>query len=327
MSKLRRILPAIHLTRRRMRIRAGSWFSLRWIGYITLISAAVTGTVFLAMQFIAPPTTIAVIEGRTEILNYRTFNPQLSSFSTNGFRVAYAGNYEIEDECIQGTFVPSVSTLIEYTRQADDHLTINVEGNGQIRSGSQITEINGSLGLYADPECGPTSASKLPVWGPGQIGNAFTVRSDGIGPVLLSGNLSVFGRTLDLGILGTGGALYSATARPLALPPGGWIRTDDVSPSNDAEVSSELTALFGFLAVDGNAFQMSLSTETPLLQVVAPGGRLEPGRIEIGMFAQILNDPNVLRLQLAVLIFFFLLPVITDLVSFAVSQKGRPHEK
>lgn len=100
-----------------------------------------------------------------------------------------------------------------------------------------------------------------------------------------------------------------------------------MSPSSDPEVSSELTALFGFLSVDGDAFQMSLSTETPLLQIVAPGGRLEPGRIEIGMFAQILNDPNVLRLQLAILIFFFLLPIITDLVSFAVSHQGRSHEK
>lgn len=316
---LRRLAPVF--------LAAGRWRPSQsgpaYLSWVMLASVALTLVAIGALNLIASPSTIAVIEGRTEYLQYRSFNPQLSSFSVNGFRVAYADQPNLDGVCLEGTLVPEADSIISYTKRRNEPLAATVNGGGAVLHGGMQSEFAGELGVFADPSCGTAIVDKLPVWGPGQIGDAFTVRQDGIGPVLLSGSLSVFGRTLDLGWFGAGGALYAATSQPIALPPGGWVWTDGTSATTQDAIAPEQAALFGFLSATEGSFGMSLTTETPRLQIIAPGGRMEPNRVEIGMFAQILNDPNVLRLQLFILIFFFLLPILTDLFSLALLHSER----
>lgn len=282
---------------------------------------------FGIMWLLSIPATLAVIEGQTEYLSYRSFNPELSKFSANGFRVSFAADEHLEGTCLEGTIAPDVDARISYTKRRGEALALHMDGKGgEIRKTSETVKFQADIALFADPACGERAVRKLPVWGPGRIGDAFTVREDGIAPTLLSGNLSLFGRTVNLGWLGQGNQLYPASSQSFALPPGGWLWTDG-TPSSGDKVSPEQAALFGFVEVeDEGALAMRLSTETPHLQIVAPGGRMEPDRIEIGMFVQILNDPNILKLQLFIFILFFLLPIVSDLVNVARSNPNQKNE-
>ncbi len=294
--------------------------SRRRLAWAVGICFAIVTLTSVALSWLPAPATVVVIEGRTEYLQYNTFNPQLSAFPVDGFRVAYADDEELETSCLVGTFTPDVGSSITYIAREPDPFLVSVAGTGGMLTGdSGSGNIGGEISLFADPTCAGTRANRFPVWGPGRIGSLFTVRNDGIGPLLLSGTMSVFGRTLDLGVLGEGGALYTALSQPFTLLPGGTIWTDGAPADLEQagrRIAPEQAALFGFVSLDAEAgMGMRLTTETPILQVHTPGGSLDANRIEIGIFAQILNDPNILRIQVTLLLFFFLLPIAIDLLS------------
>lgn len=282
-------------------------------------SVALTLATLWVFGSLGGPQTFAVIQANSEYLRYRVFNTQLASFPADGFRIGLADEAALEGQCLAGMLEPRLDGTVEYIRQADGALIIVLQRGGVTASGISF---NGPTSLVADPTCAGTPPSLLPVWGPGQVGDTFTVRSDGFGPILLSGSLEVFGRTIHLGWFGQGGAVYSASSEPMTVPPGGWIWTDGDNAALGADLPPEEAALFGY--VDAKADQglnVRVTTESPLLQIIAPGGRLEPGRIEIGMFAQALNDPNILRAQFALLIFLLLFPIMIDLVALATSKE------
>lgn len=283
------------------------------------ISVVVTLATLWVFGSLGGPQTFAVIQANSEYLRYRVFNSQLASFSADGFRVGLADEASLEGLCLSGMLEPRLDETVEYIRQAEGALIIALQRGGVTATGLSF---NGPTSLVADPDCAGTPPALLPVWGPGQVGDTFTVRSDGFGPILLSGSLEVFGRTIHLGWFGRGGAVYSASSQPMTIPPGGWIWTDGDKAAPGADVPPEEAALFGYVdAKVDQGLSIRVTTESPLLQIIAPGGRLEPGRIEVGLFAQALNDPNILRAQFALLIFLLLFPIMIDLVALATSKE------
>lgn len=267
------------------------------------------------------PRTFAVIQANSEYLRFRVFNTQLASFPVDGFRVGLSDDGNLEGLCLTGMLEPRLDGVVEYIRQSDRELIVTLEAGGITSSG---VSMQGPTSLVADPSCAQSPIAMLPVWGPGQVGDIFTVRSDGFGPILLSGALEVFGRTIDLGWLGQGGAVYAASSEPMTIPPGGWLWTDGGDAGDLHGLPPEESALFGYVDVHAEqGLNVHVTTESPQLQIIAPGGRLEPGRIEIGLFAQALNDPNILRAQFALLIFLLLLPIMIDLVALATSKEPR----
>lgn len=262
------------------------------------------------------PQTFAVIQANSEYLRYRVFNTQLASFPADGFRIGLSDDAALEGQCLTGTIAPRIDGVVEYIRQADGPLIIALGNGGVVSSGAAF---DGLVSLVRDADCPGKPAAMLPVWGPGQVGDTFTVRSEGFGPILLSGTLEVFGRTVDLGWFGQGGAVYAASGQPMTVPPGGWIWTD--GDASGMALPPEEAALFGYVdAASEQGLNVRVTTESPMLQIIAPGGRLEPGRIEIGLFAQALNDPNILRAQFALLIFLLVFPIMIDLVALATSR-------
>lgn len=292
-----------------------------WQRVIAALAISVLLTLLTLWGFgsLGGPRTFAVIQANSEYLRYRVFNTQLASFPVDGFRIGLSNDVKLEGQCLSGNLEPRLDGAVEYIRQSGGELIVTLEGGGITSSGVSMP---GPTSLVADPDCAPSTTSMLPVWGPGQVGNTFTVRSDGFGPILLSGALEVFGRTIDLGWLGRGGAVYSASAEPMTIPPGGWLWTDGGETGGDKGLPPEEAALFGYVDVHAEqGLNVHVTTESPQLQIIAPGGRLEPGRIEIGLFAQALNDPNILRAQFALLIFLLLLPIMIDLVALATSKE------
>lgn len=297
-------------------LRALAW---QRVGAAIVISVTLTLVALVVFGSLGGPQTFAVIQANSEYLRYRVFNTQLASFAADGFRIGLAEDARLEGQCLSGTIEPRIDGSVEYTRQADGPLIVTLGAGGIVSTG---TVIEGMASLVADATCRGTMPKMLPVWGPGQVGDTFTVRSEGFGPILLSGSLEVFGRTIDLGWFGQGGAVYSASDQPMTVPPGGWIWTDGDRADRTGAPPPEEAALFGYVDTKAESgLNVRVTTESPLLQIIAPGGKLEPGRIEIGLFAQALNDPNILRAQFALLIFLLLFPIMIDLVALATSRQ------
>jgi hypothetical protein len=297
-------------------LRPAALRGLAWTRIAAAVALSIIATLITIWLFgiLGGPQTLAVIEAESEYVRYRVFNSQLASFPADGFRVGYADEARIEGTCLSGMVEPRIDGSVEYIRQGSDPLLIVLEKGG---SNETTGTFNGMTSLVADSECGEIGKFLFPVWGPGQVGDTFSVRSEGMAPLLNSGTVVVLGRTIDLGWLGEGGAIYSTSSQPLTIPPGGWIWTGE----GDEALPPEEAALFGYAdASPEKGLGVRVTTESPLLKMIAPGGTLEPMRIEIGLFAQALNDPNILRAQFALLIFLLVFPIMIDAVALATSR-------
>lgn len=301
--------------------------SLAWgrVGISLILAAILSVTAVLVIHNFSKPQTFAVINAQSELLTYSVFNPELAVIYGSGLRISSwpdDNGSNRDDTCANGVIIPGVMSSVTYQRIEKNVLQISVEGKGEFRSDTDgVIPFDGELLLYKDETCGSPISNRFPIWGPGKIGSAFAMRSDGPGPILLSGSLEVFGRTIELGSL-SGGAMYSA-AQPLSIPSGGYV--ESYRPTNDqktSNVAAEETALFGYVSLsDENGLGVHVTTETPQLQVSMPGVKENTNRIEIGLFAQVLNDPNILVLQLGFFLLALIWPISISLVSLSLSKR------
>lgn len=273
-----------------------------------------------ALNLVRKPQTFAVINARSEFMEFTVFNPALSIIHGAGLKISGSGGEGEEDKCTQGAFLPSVLSRISYQRIEKQALVIVIDGKGEHRRDDGSAEaFDGEVVLYTDEACGKLTANRFPIWGPGKIGSALAMRSDGPGPILLEGSLTIFGRTIDLQPFGRGGAIYSA-GEPLAIPSGGYIESNAAQLQATDPVPAELTALFGYVAfTEESGLDVHVTTETPRLQVSTPGVRENASRIEVGLFAQVLNDPTILAAQFFFILLVTLWPTAKEVVNFAVS--------
>lgn len=312
-----------------LRILAGykTLRSLAWarVGVSLLLAVIFSVLAVLAIHMVRKPQTFAVINARSEVLSYSVFNPELAIIYGSGLKISSwpeDGGVNRDGQCVAGAIIPDVMATVTYQRIEKNVIQISIDGKGELRSDqNSVAGFDGELVLYMDAECGDLVSNRFPIWGPGKIGSAFAMRSDGPGPILLSGSLEVFGRTIDLGPFGGGGAMYSA-AQPLTIPSGGYIesnRPDDGEQSSN--VAAEDTALFGYVSLsEEDGLGVHVTTETPELQLSTPGVKENTNKIEIGLFAQVLNDPNILTIQLFLVLLALLWPMSISAVGLALSR-------
>ncbi|WP_395517831.1 hypothetical protein [Pseudorhizobium flavum] len=273
-----------------------------------------------ALNLVSKPQTFAVIDARSEYVEFSVFNPELSIIYGSGLRVSSWSDDSEDGQCVEGALLPGVMSLVSYQRIAERELVVTISGKGERLNGGIATPFNGEVVLYTDAEeCGALTTSRFPIWGPGKIGSSLTMRSDGPGPILLEGTLETFGRTVDLWPFGRGGAIYSA-GEPLTIPSGGFVESDAENFDSLGKIPDEQTALFGYVSMsDEPGLSVQVTTETPRLQVSTPGVREDSSRIEVGLFAQVLNDPTILAGQLTLVLLVLLWPITIDLVGLAFS--------
>ena len=258
------------------------------IGSAIILAVLATVATLVAFQLINNPQTFAVVHARSEYLEYKVFNPELAVLHGSGLRISSWPDGSRDDQCAGGIIKPGVLATVSYQRVEQGDLQITVTGKGSfLTDGSGSGTFDGEAILYPDPICGKLVTKRFPVWGPGKIGSSFAMRGDGPGPILLSGTLEVFGRTIGLGPFGSGGAIYVATPQPLTIPPAGFIESDQIgNAAPSSRIPPEITALFGYISLSDEAgFDVQITTETPFLQVSTPGVRQNANRIEIGLFA------------------------------------------
>ncbi len=288
-----------------------------------LLAMALSVAALGILSLVHKPQTFAVIDARSEYMEFSVFNPELSFIYAAGLRISSWPDGSRDEKCASGTLVPDIMSRVSYQRVENQGLVILVDGKGELRlDGGTAASFDGEVVLFADASCGSLLSNRFPVWGPGKIGSAFAMRSDGPGPILLEGSLATYGRTIDLWPFGRGGAIYSATDEPLAIPSGGHIETNTKALQAEDPVADELTALFGYVTLsDEPGLAVHVTTETPRLQISTPGAQPNSSRIEVGLFAQVLNDPTILAAQILLILLVLLWPITIDLVGLAVSGR------
>lgn len=304
--------------------------SLAWgrVGISLLLAVIFSVLAVLVVHKVGKPQTFAVINARSEVLSYSVFNPELAIIYGSGLKISSwpdGGGVSRDGQCVGGAIIPDVMATVTYQRIEKNVIQISIDGKGELRSDQDsVAGFDGELVLYRDAECGDPVSNRFPIWGPGKIGSAFAMRSDGPGPILLSGSLEIFGRTIDLGPFRGGGAMYPAT-QPLTIPSGGYIESNRPGDrEQSSNVAAEDTALFGYVSLsDEDGLGIHVTTETPELQISTPGVKENTNRIEIGLFAQVLNDPNILAIQLGLVLLALLWPISISAVSLALSRPER----
>lgn len=306
------------------------WNSLKqlaWLRLGTSIGLAL-GLAFLvtfALHLVSgKPRTLTSIEARSEFVSFTVFNPDLAILYAQGFRIFSWPDGELDNECVNGAFLPGVGARVTYQRSAKGPLLATIEGEGKLRRLSgDILPFDGELMLVADADkCrSPLLANRLPVWGPGRIGSAFSMRSDGPSPALLSGTLDVFGRTVAFPFWGKGGAIYAAI-EDMAIPAGSLIQTDGMPAGNGgSSLPNSEAAMFGFVELSEEpGLSVSVSTESPQLSITPPGARADSSRIDLSLFVQVINDPIFLKIQLFFALAFLLWPALMDAINLVHSR-------
>lgn len=269
------------------------------------------------------PRTLTSIDARTELISFSVFNPDLAILYAQGFRIVSWPDGTLDSQCAAGAFMPGVGSRVTYQRIDKTPLLVIVEGEGTFRKADdEILPFNGELFLMADPKCDASlMANRLPVWGPGRIGSAFSMRSDGPSPTLLSGTLDVFGRTVSVPLWGNGGAIYVAI-EDMAIPAGSLIQTDPITATNaSSRAPNSDAAMFGFVGLsDEPGLSVSVSTESPELSITPPGARADSSHIDLSLFVQVINDPVFLKIQLFFALAFLIWPALMDAITLAHSR-------
>lgn len=284
-------------------------YVLAALGFTSLITAIIISCISL----VGRPRTLTVINAEVESLEFSVSNPDQAAIDVENMRLI--GDVAGVTGCFSGRLEPALSSTVSYSGRHNEPLLITIETVTGL-DGRGLASAAHDVQLVAD--CPGVEAVRLPVFGPGSLGDRLSQRADGWSYVLLSGSLNVYGRTLSIPLPGfrAGGALYPAFEQPVVLPAASRVETR----SGIAGRGSADRAMIGFAEWrPDQPLQVAVSTAADEISILPPGAAAQPMRIEIGIFAQIFSDPNILRLQAYLLIFILLLPIVLDTIALALA--------
>jgi hypothetical protein len=310
----------------------------RWA---VIASVAIGYPLFLWLLPRAP--TVSVIHAVAEQMSFTVLVPEMSRLRLPGFsartEIAAAAPRRATGSaalgaskalCPGGLLEPAAGTRITYRRIGDGPMRIVLdrvddkpvgEFKGQAQPVSRELAKASWLVLEAAEACEGTSAKRFPVQGVAEIGDELrpeTQINEPSSAPLLEGRIEIYGRTVDL-------LAFQKDRRPriypvteMALPPGS--RIAEAPPlvagiGKAANASPEKAPWSGFAMIDETALKIELTTEAPALALYRPGGAIEPEILNVGIFAQLTNDPNIVALQAAaVLLIVMLQGLFTTLI-------------
>lgn len=301
----------------------------------------------LALSFLSEPSTLSVIEAESETVSFTVANPGQASFQIRGFRIFGEGDFD--GECVGDALgaawsaEPQIDVQVVYSlithSDGDRRLLVEMRGfeddreavilRGRDESGApSALSVPYDVALRDDPDCGPRAATRLPIWGAGEIGGAPTFRADGPAPTLISGSLEMYGRAVPYNLDVTrffGGddpslaramsddrSLYASLTSAFQIPPGSRVST------LVGEADPALKALRGFAIPDDGAaartLTVNVSTESPEVFFFPPGAGTRPDRLKMSLLSQIGNDPNIQRILQIIVWFVVVLPIALEIL-------------
>lgn len=318
----------------------------RFVLSVLLAAATLVGLMYLTRD-VADPGALSVITARTQTASFTVANPGQSSFYVDGFRLFSPGepwNGECAEDALGPNWAvePQLGTRLRYDVIDKDRIYIEIraidfdsEAERAVLRGlapddtPRSVSVGGDMALRADVSCRGARTTRLPIWGPGEIGDLPTFRVEGPTPTLLDGEVEIYGRSAEGGslplvrwlresVLGekfTGERpLYASLSNAFKIPPGSRVTTEL------GEADQSLKALRGFAIIDKDSSEavvmsVNVSTEAPTLFIYSPGssGR-EPDRLEMSQLSQLTNDPNLQFLLQLIIAFAVILPITMEAV-------------
>lgn len=325
----------------------------RWQTLIIALRVLVFVPVVVACIYLLlhPAATIAIVTARTPAVEFVVQSPSIAALRLSGLMIRWEAGSTTKanvphQACLPGLLEPNIGTRVRYIRFEEEPVRIELLGaKGQPAASFRLVQGNvpldaeqsGYLVLEPLGTCAGRPESIFPIQGEVDIGQemAGATASDAGRPTpLIEGSVEIYGRTIDLpGWLstllqarhaaGSGDSrrldgVYIYPAAKLVLPPGSRIQ--------EWAQNGVRRAWWGFAIIENriNALTINVSTEASQFAIFRPGSGTGPELLKIGMFAQLLNDPNLQTLQLLVALFAALMGIGMQLVRWVhgKSQAG-----
>lgn len=260
------------------------------------------GLYLLLLWALPDPDTFVVLEARSESVEFQVSNPLQAAFDVAGVSLLPEDEGQ-ERDCLRALVQPPAQARVRYLRRGDGAVTTTVEPAddqpSRLSTSDGMFALPGAFALLPQADCAQDTTRRFPVWGPVEVGEQLrAVASVGEEPpyVLLSGTLSVYGRSFSLPLLRPRSGLYHVST--IELPAGARLLTD-------ASAHDGRDQWWGMVLADGeDGLRTTLSTEASRVHLFPPGSRATPDVIEVGLFAQATGDPAIVAVQALFLALF-----------------------
>lgn len=263
------------------------------------------------------PETVTVIKGRTEQISFRVLRPDFARFRADGFRPMRELDGKVDwGECLAGIVAPPQGALVTYRRLGKSAVFVSSDPPFRLipEGGNGVTASTRTLkAVERDCQTGETPIARLPIWGPGILGERLRVISDDDESqpgLVIEAEVRVYGRSVELlpgwlrRLVGLNDRLkpniYLGGSLP--LPVGGQVDGMRGPPQE----KSEWWGMARLDAKEEGALVFEISTESTSLLLLEPGAVKQGQTISVGKLAQLSSDPNMISLQIffAILLYF-----------------------
>lgn len=309
---------------------------LRSMAFVVLVVASAS------LLFLLPPVpTIAVIQANSEFVSYDVTVPDLAQLRLAGYALTFESPGESmslmknvpsptarKPLCLSGLLAPTVGSRVSYKRQESGPLAVVIERTDDkpaatfaLTAGDASAALQKASWIRLETPTGdddtapcPGAASKrLPIYGPTRIGTP--VRPEAAGEesasgVLIEGTIDLYAKTIEIGRWREGAnRVYPTAISMMNIPPGSQI-------SEFLEKNAQPTPWAGFVKLNTDqALDIRVTTPATRIQMLRPGIGMEPETLAAGLFAQLINDPVVLSLQVFAVFLFSVLQAASSLIA------------
>lgn len=345
------MVPADSTTPRPSPISSGKRWRRAWFGWRRLIIAAliVGYLAFLAILPHAP--TLAVVHARTEQVSFEVVVPEMTRFRMSGLGVLgevpfmagaaasrRTGTRSVAMQevgprkalCIGGLLQATAGTRVTYRRIANGPLRITLDR----ADGKPVAEARGQDGpvpaellkagwlmIQENTDCRGEAPRRFPISGVAEIGDELrpeTSMEEASSAPLIEGRVEIYGKTVDLGVLTRDDRARVYPVTEISLPPGSRIaEADSVPPGKPRKIWSGMASI----NPDEDAIQVEVTTEAEAIAIFRPGAGVAAEILRIGMFAQLMSDPNIVFLQIVAAVLLSLTQI------FPSRSQPPPHHK
>jgi hypothetical protein len=310
-----------------IRRRRHSWGR---VSVLALVGVAVLGGYAWFLWALPQARISVVLSASSESVAYRVIDSDMSVMHLFGLRAtAIDGSVSA---CADMVVTPALGARVEYRRGDDDHYSVTIDPRDPAATTAFLREkdgksrpVKGSIVFASAKACGDDKPQRLPIWGPAEFGEELRppgVSGDVAPGILVSGTISVYGRAHER-LLGLHFPPVTYLVSSFDLPAG------SVLSAKEPDGTLSDTAWTGLATTnnDDPGFTIAASTDARNVSLTSARAARDANdateQIDLGGFAQFLNDPNVVQIQVIGGVFFLLLQGLGSLASFMSSRGVR----
>jgi hypothetical protein len=299
-------------------------------GTVTVIIVLGLYTAFLLT--LPKPNTWVALKTTAEVLSFHAIKPDLAAFHVSGMSADSLDEKDKLHGCIDAILTPAKDAKIEYRRGDDDFFRIIIDPPkpGELSlilreksKGYAARSLTGSVVLTAKDDCDGDAPKRLPIWGPAKFGEEVKpagASGEIVPGMLLNGTIEVYAHAHERLIgIPFPASVYSVVT--FDLPPGSVLSSGPLEASQDEGTWTGVA----IVSSDGTGFDVEATSNTSSVMLTSSrtfGKSKTSLAIDLGHYAQFMNDPNILWIQLLGGAFVVLMQSVLSIVSFFTEGTG-----